>query len=185
MHCGRPVQCHSHQLTMRWFHSRPWTRLAGIHTLSLAARDRTASNSGTLANGLTKMQAAREWDHAPIFARSSEWKEKFVNPSMAHSTMEALATVRRLDHDGKLDESPQDKETKGCHRLAPRRITKPGRCQTRVSTCFQSSWASQSLSYGTDSAPDETCVTCFSPWALCWFFAHPLQWSLYGTKTSC
>ena len=38
--------------------------ILGIHTLSLAARYRTASNSGTLANGLAKIQAAREYDHA-------------------------------------------------------------------------------------------------------------------------
>ena len=50
--------------------------LLGIHTLSLAARYITASNSSTLANGLAKNQAVREYDHAPIFALSSEWKEK-------------------------------------------------------------------------------------------------------------
>ena len=31
----------------------------GIHTLSLAARFRTAANSGTLANGLAKIHATR------------------------------------------------------------------------------------------------------------------------------
>ena len=41
------------------------------------------------------------------------------------------------------------------------------------------------FSHGTDSAPDETCVTFFSPWALCSILAHPLQWTLYGTKISC
>ena len=65
--------------------------LLGIQSLSLAARCRTASNSGTLANGLAEIQAARECDNAPIFDLSSEWKEKFLNPSMAHSTTEALA----------------------------------------------------------------------------------------------
>ena len=33
-----------------------------------------------------------------------------MNPSMAHSRMEACEIVRRLDHDGKLDESPLDKK---------------------------------------------------------------------------
>ena len=79
--------------------------MQGIHTLSLAARFRTASNSGTLTNGLAKIQAAREYDHAPIFALSSEWKEK------------SLAIVRRLDHYGKLDESPQDKKQKAATAL--------------------------------------------------------------------
>ena len=36
--------------------------ILGIHAISLAARFRTASNSGTLANGLAKIQAAREYD---------------------------------------------------------------------------------------------------------------------------
>ena len=91
--------------------------MLGIHTLSLAARFRTASDSGTLTNGLAKIQAAREYDNAPIFALRSEWKEKFLKPSMAHSTMEAPAIVRRLDHYGKLDESPQDKKQKAATAL--------------------------------------------------------------------
>ena len=50
--------------------------ILGIHTLSRAARYRTAANSGTLTNGLAKVQAAREYDRAPIYAITSEWKEK-------------------------------------------------------------------------------------------------------------
>ena len=118
--------------------------ILGIRTLSLAAWY-------TFDNGLGKIQAAREYDHAPIHALSSEWKEKFLIPSVAHNTAEANEIVCRLDHNGKLDESQ---------------------------------WPSQSLSHCTDSFPDETCVTCFSAWANCWSLTHPLQWSVYGTKTS-
>ena len=48
----------------------------GIFFLSLAARYRTAVNSGTLANGLEKVHAARGHDHAPMLALTSEWTEK-------------------------------------------------------------------------------------------------------------
>ena len=155
-----------------------------IHTLSLAARCRTASNSGTLANGPAKNQAVREYDHAPIYALSSEWKEKFSNPSMAQNTVEACEIVCRLDHNGKLEDSPQDKKPKGWHGLAPRRTTKAGLCQTSVFTCLQSSWASQSFSHCTDDALNDSCITCFSPRANCWSLTHPLRWSLYGAKIS-
>ena len=50
-----------------------------IHTLSLAARKRTAADSSALANGLAKIQAPRENDHASIYAVSSEWKGNFLN----------------------------------------------------------------------------------------------------------
>ena len=40
--------------------------ILGIHTLSLAARYRTTANSGELANGLTKVQAVREY-HRDLF----------------------------------------------------------------------------------------------------------------------
>ena len=46
--------------------------LLGIHTLCLVARNGTASNSCTLTNVLL------------FYAISSEWKETFGNPLMAH-----------------------------------------------------------------------------------------------------
>ena len=52
----------------------------GIHSLSLAARYRTTANSGTLANGHVKIHTAREYDRAPMYALSPEWKEKFFIP---------------------------------------------------------------------------------------------------------
>ena len=114
--------------------------ILGIHTLSLAARYRTASNSVTLANGMAKIQAAREHDLASIYARSSEWKEKLLNPSVALNTVEAnKIVVRLLDHNGKLDDSLHGKKQKA------------GR-QTSVFSCLQNSWASQSLSHCTDYA---------------------------------
>ena len=71
--------------------------LVGIHSISLAARYRTAAWSSTLNQGLEKIQAARGQSVAPIFA----W---LVAPRMAFSI------VCRLDHDGKLDEAPQNKK---------------------------------------------------------------------------
>ena len=67
-----------------------WLDVLGIHTICLATRYRTAANSGTLANGLAKIHAAREYDRAPINALTSEWKEKFLNTSMAKSTLDSL-----------------------------------------------------------------------------------------------
>ena len=87
--------------------------LLGIHTLSLAARCRTAASSNTLSKDLEKIQAARGYDLAPIFAL----EEKIMVPSMARSTVEAFDIVRRFDHGGKLDESPQDKKHKAATAL--------------------------------------------------------------------
>ena len=84
----------------------------GIHSLSLAARHRTAAKSGLLASGKAKVQAARGVDRAPIYAITSEWKEKCLNPSMAQSTMEAHESVCRMDHIGKIADSPNYKKQK-------------------------------------------------------------------------
>ena len=92
--------------------------LLGIRSVSLAARYRTAASSDTLTRGLEKIQAARGYDLVPIFALSSDWEEKFLIHSMAHSTAEAFNIVRCLDQSGKLDDSPQDKK-QDCHSLAP------------------------------------------------------------------
>ena len=43
-----------------------------IRINSLAARDRTAANSGTLVKSLAKISAAREYDRAPICALTPE-----------------------------------------------------------------------------------------------------------------
>ena len=155
--------------------------LLGIHTLSLAARYRTAANSNTLTKGLEKIEAARGYDLAPFFALSSDWEEKFLIPSMACSTVEAFDIVRRLEHSVKLDESPQ--EQKGCHSLASRQIT-AGPCRANFFTCLQNFSTGQSLSHCADLASQETCVACFSSWVHRWFLTHPLQWSVYGRKIS-
>ena len=84
----------------------------GIHTLNLAARYRTAANSGTLANGPAKIHAARECHRSSIYVLSPEWKEKFLHTSMACSTVEASEFVCRLDHAGKIADSPYDKKQK-------------------------------------------------------------------------
>ena len=86
--------------------------LVGIHSLSLAARYRTAACSNTLIQGLQKIQAAREYDFAPMFALSSDWEKNFLVPSMARSTADAFNIVLCLDHTCKLDDAPQDKRPK-------------------------------------------------------------------------
>ena len=84
--------------------------LVGIHSISLAARNRTAACSNTLSQGSQKIQAAREYDFAPVLALSSIWEKEFLAPSMAHSTAEAFNIVCCLDRNGKLDDSSQDKK---------------------------------------------------------------------------
>ena len=49
----------------------------GSYPQSIAAWYRTAANAGTLANGLAKIRAAREYDRASIYALSPGWKENF------------------------------------------------------------------------------------------------------------
>ena len=86
--------------------------LVGIHSISLAARYRTAACSNTLNQGLEKIQAARACDFAPVLALSTIWEKDFLAPSMSRSTSDAFNIVCRLDHDGKLDEASQDKKQK-------------------------------------------------------------------------
>ena len=57
--------------------------LVGIHTVSLAARCRTAARSSTFNQGLEKIQIARGCNFAPIFALCPK---EFLAPSMAGST---------------------------------------------------------------------------------------------------
>ena len=96
----------------------------GIHILSLAARYRTAVNSGTLVNGLAKNRAAREYDSAPIYALTSDRKDKFLKTSTAHSTMEAFEYVSQMDHADKIPDSPGDKKQKAATALLGDRIQK-------------------------------------------------------------
>ena len=70
--------------------------LVGIHSFSLAGRYRTAACSNTLSQDLEKLQAARGYDFAPIFALSSEWEKKILAPSMARSTADAFTVVTNL-----------------------------------------------------------------------------------------
>ena len=86
--------------------------LVGIHSISLAARHRTAACSNTLNQGLEKIQAARAFDFAPILALCPNWEKGFLAPSMARSTAEAFNIACRLDRNGKLDEVSQDKKQK-------------------------------------------------------------------------
>ena len=91
--------------------------LVGIHSISLAARHRTASCSNTLSQCLQKNQAAREDKFAPVLAFSSIWEKEFLAPSMARSTADAFNMVCCLDRNGKLDDSPQDRKHKAATTL--------------------------------------------------------------------
>ena len=88
------------------------TWLGSIHSISLAVRCRTAPCSNTLNQDLQKIQAAREYDFAPVLALSSIWEKKFLAPSMARSTAEAFTVACCLDRNGKFDDSPKDKKQK-------------------------------------------------------------------------
>ena len=52
--------------------------LVGIHSISLAARYRTAACSTTLRRGLKKFQTAGGHNCAPVFALSPAWEEEFL-----------------------------------------------------------------------------------------------------------
>ena len=91
--------------------------LVGSHSISLVARYRTAACSNTLSQGLQKIQAAPEYDFAPVLAISSIWEKEFLNPSMASSTADAFNVVCFLGRNGKFDDSPQDKKQKAATNL--------------------------------------------------------------------
>ena len=86
-----------------------------FHSISVAARHRTAACSNMPSQGLEKIQAAREYDFAPVLALSSIWEKEFHAPSMARSTAEAFNMVCHLDRNGKLDDFSKGQETEGCH----------------------------------------------------------------------
>ena len=62
------------------YNAVPSPDLVGIHSISLAARYRTARGSNTLNQGLEKIQAARAYDFAPVLALSTVWKTSFLLP---------------------------------------------------------------------------------------------------------
>ena len=86
--------------------------VVSIHSISLAARYRTAACSNTLNQGLEKIQAAHAFDFAPILALCPDWEKDFHTPFMARGTADAFNIVCRLDHDGKLHEASQNKKQK-------------------------------------------------------------------------
>ena len=129
--------------------------MLGIHTLSLAALCRPAANSGTLASGLTKVQAARGYDRSPGYAITYEWKEKILNPSMAHSTMEAYESVCRLDHAGKVAESPAQKRKK-----KPPRLCSATKSQNSTLPNLQLHASPESLDLSVESALHSFCLRC-------------------------
>ena len=80
--------------------------LCGIRIISLDARCRTPTCFGTLANGLAKIRAARDYDGASFFALTPEWEEKYLKTSMAFGTMEAYDYLRRIDRTGQMADPP-------------------------------------------------------------------------------
>ena len=91
--------------------------LFGIRILSLAARFRTLANSNTLADGLAKISAARQYDGASLFGLTPEWEEKFLQTSMPCCTMEASEYTSHSDHAGRIADSPSDKKQKAATTL--------------------------------------------------------------------
>ena len=69
--------------------------LVGIHSISLAARCRSAACSNTFKQGFEEIQAARAFYFTPIFALSSAWEKKFLAASMFRGTLELFNIVRR------------------------------------------------------------------------------------------
>ena len=102
--------------------------LVGVHSISLAARYRTAACSNTLNQGLEKIQAARAFDFAPILWLCPNWEKDFLSPSMSRSTLDAFNVVCRLKRDGKLDEASQDQKQKVATGLLCDQIAYTGFC---------------------------------------------------------
>ena len=69
----------------------------GIHIISLGGAVQMATRSGTLSDGLAKIQAARV--SSSLFKR---WDRTMLHPSIAHATMFAHDFVSRLDRSGRL-----------------------------------------------------------------------------------
>ena len=141
--------------------------LVGIHSISLAARYRTAACSNTLNQGHQKNQAARGYDFAPTSALSSEcglpWLGALRKLSILYVAWTAMADLMIL------------------FRARSKRLPQPCSvtnfscmiCWACIPTCFQNPWTHQSLSRCGNLASHEACVACLSSWAYCWFSTHP------------
>ena len=137
----------------------------------------------TWASTLSAFRLAIEHNFAPIFALSPDWEKEFLAPSMACSTMDAFNIVRRLDHDGKLDEAPQKTKQKVaagllCDKLHEQDFA--GLISLRASKVL----GPISRYRVGDILLHETCIACFSSWAHCWRSSNPLQRAMHGSKIS-
>ena len=94
--------------------------------------------------------AKRKWE--PVGKCFDQCSFEYIDFHGFNQIITILIRERIADREAEIRNISAGQETKGCHSLAPRRITKAGLCQTSVFTCFQNSWASQSLSHCTDSA---------------------------------
>ena len=155
--------------------------LVGIHSLSLAARYRTAACSNTLIQGPQKIQAVREYDFAPMFAISSDWEKNFLVPSMARSTAEAVHIVLCLDHTCKLDDAPQDKRQKVATTLLRDKLLAHdfagpvSQLASRILGPISRFRVAEILTHM------KLASRASRPGLTVGFFTHPLQWTLYGT----
>ena len=69
----------------------------GIHVISLAARLRVETRSGTPADGPANIQGARSSTLATLHALSTEWDDTMLHRSMAYAAMSAHDFANRLN----------------------------------------------------------------------------------------
>ena len=100
------------------------SNIHGVHIISLAARSRTAACSGTLADGLAKIRAARESDHVALQKLTSAREARFLKTSMAFSTIEAREYVCQIDRTGNINASPARNLQKAATILLSRNLQK-------------------------------------------------------------
>ena len=84
----------------------------GIHSISLAARYRTAACSNTLKQGLEKIQAARAFDFAPRPRTQPDLGKELSSSLHVLWHCGCLQYGMSSGRDGKLDEASQDKKQK-------------------------------------------------------------------------
>ena len=77
-----------------------------IHIISLAARFRVATRSGTLADGLAEIQAERNSMLVTVQALAALWEENLLHRSMADATIKNHDFVCWLDRSGRVLRAP-------------------------------------------------------------------------------
>ena len=159
-------------------HIEPCERHQSLTTPSSTAR----STTNTLSQGLEKIQAAREYDFAPVLALSSIWEKEFLAPSMARSAVEAFNMVCCLDRNGKLDDSAQDKKQKAATTLL--RDGFYGQDFAGPISLRASRVLGPTSRFRVVETLPHTKLACFSSWTYRCFLTHHLQRAVYCTKIS-